>query len=237
MSKQKHLSRLAAPKTWPIARKKAKWIAKPIPATHSMQYSMPLQIYLIDILHLAKSKAEVKRILNQNLVLVNGKVRKEARFPVGLFDTLKILKYNKYYRVVLDNKGQLKLIEIPHTETDLIITKVEGKHTIKGGKMQIHVSNGWNFIADKDIYKIGDCVLFDAKEGKPIKHIALEPGCIAYVIGGAHAGKVVTISDFVEEGILRKKRYAITIIDEKKLKIPLKELFVIGKNAAEITLP
>jgi small subunit ribosomal protein S4e len=73
MSKQKHLSRLAAPKTWPIERKRSKWVAKPVPGTHSIMFSMPLQVCLTDILKLAKNKNEVKRILQQGFVLVDGK--------------------------------------------------------------------------------------------------------------------------------------------------------------------
>lgn len=237
MSKQKHLSRLAAPKTWPIERKRTKWVAKPVPGTHKIMFSMPLQLYITDILKLAKSKVEVKRILNQGLILVNGKIRKEPRFPVGLFDTLQILKLNKNYRVLLNAKGQLKLIEIPASEVNTVITKVRGKTTISGNKTQINLSNGWSFIADKDAYKTGDAVIFDTKANKPVKHIKLEEGSTVFVSGGAHAGSIVEVKDFSEEGILRKKKFIVAASDKGELKIPLAEIFVVGKGKPEITLP
>jgi small subunit ribosomal protein S4e len=236
MSKQKHLSRLAAPKTWPIERKRSKWVAKPVPGTHSIMFSMPLQVCLTDILKLAKNKNEVKRILQQGFVLVDGKVRKEVRFPVGLFDTLQIQKYNKTYRMLINSKGQLQLVEIPASEAHIIITKIASKTTIKGGKQQIHLSNGWMFIADSDSYKIGDAIFFDTKTNKPSKHIKMEKGCVAYVAGGENAGSIVEIKNFEEEGVLRKKKFVLADSEDKKLKIPVKEIFIVGKGKPEIKL-
>lgn len=236
MAKQKHLSRLAAPKTWPVVRKSTKWIAKPVPGPHSTYLSMPLQTYLTDILQLAKTKSEVKKILNQGAILVNCKARKELRFPVGLFDTLQIQKYDKTYRVLL-SKGQLKPIEIPKAEANIMVTRISRKTTLKGRRTQIALSNGWTFIPSEDVYKIGDTLLFDTAANKPIKCIKLERNNIAYVAGGAHAGFVGQIINFVEEGRLRKKKYAVLSSNSIQAKIPLKEIFMVGEEKPEITLP
>lgn len=234
--KSRHLSRIAAPKSWPIKRKQNKWISRPDPGAQRLATGMPLAVFLTEILGYTRNKAEVKKVLNQKLVFVNGKIIKEPNFFVGLFDTMRILKYNKLYRVLLNQRGKLMLTEIPSSEENIIPLRVEGKTTIKGGKVQVNLSNGWNFITDKDVYKVTDVVLFDSKERKPSKHLKMEKGNLVYVIGGTHSGKVSEIKDFVHEGMLRKKKFVVAKHNEEKLKIPIKDVFVIGVDKPEIQL-
>ncbi|HKZ49827.1 MAG TPA: 30S ribosomal protein S4e [Candidatus Nanoarchaeia archaeon] len=234
--KATHLSRLAAPGSWPIERKKTKWIMKPKPGTLSLQMGMPISVYLTDILKFTRNKSEAKKVLNQGLVLVNGKAVKEPGYQTGLFDTITVQKYNKTYRVVLDNLGRLKLTEIPAKESTLVPVKVRGKTSIKAGKLQINLSNGWNFISEKDSYKVNDVLIFDAKEKKAVKHLKLEKGNLIYITKGAHSGTIATIKDFVQEGVLRKKKYIVASANDEKLKVLVDGVFVIGKDDPEITV-
>ncbi|MEM4247669.1 MAG: 30S ribosomal protein S4e, partial [Candidatus Nanoarchaeia archaeon] len=209
MAKLYHISRLNAPKSWPIARKGIKWVAKPIPGPHSIYYAMPLNIYLRDILGLASITKHIKKILNDGSVKVNGKVRKELNFPVGLFDVLSIAHLNKHYRVIISENGLLKLIEISASDAKLVPAKIISKTTTRNGKLQINCNNGWNFLADKDDYKAGDVLLFDAEKNKPAKHIKLAEGNTAYIIGGKHVGSVAKLEKFKETGELKKKKIAV----------------------------
>jgi small subunit ribosomal protein S4e len=233
--KSDHLSRLAAPKTWPIERKSGKWITKPDPGAHSLQRGLPIAVMLTEVLKFTKDKAEVKRALKEKLVLVNGNPVKEANFSVGLFDTVKVLKYNKFYRILIDHKGRLKPVEIPEKELDTIVVRVEGKTTVKGNKTQINFSNGWNLLVEKDDYKVNDVVLL-GKDKKPVKHLKLEKGSLAYVVGGAHSGKLSEIREILQEGVLRKSKFIIGKHKDEKIKVPIEDIFVIGKDNPEITL-
>jgi small subunit ribosomal protein S4e len=234
MAGKKHISRLAAPATWPIARKETKWIARPLPGAHTLEKGMPLIVYIRDLLNVVQSNKEAKSILNQKLILVNGIAVKEPNFAVGLFDTLKILKYDKTYRVLLNQRGKLCLIEISERELYTRPAKVVGKTTIKKGKIQIHLSNGWNFITDKDVYKTSDILLMDAKTRKPIKHIKLAKGCVIYITGGSHVGRVAEVEGFLEEGLLRKKKFILAKISDQKIKVLASEVFAIGAEQPEI---
>ena len=236
MANKQHIARLASPASWPIVRKRIKWIAKPLPGAHKLQKGMALLIYLRDVLNYVENKAEAKKILNQKLVLVNGVAIKEPNFIVGLFDTLKILKYDKAYRVLLDNKGKLKLIEISDRELNTIPAKVCGKTSLKKGKIQINLSNGWNFITDKDVYKVNDILFMDAKTRKPIKHLTAVKGSVIYIIGGSHVSQTAVIDSFTEEGLLRKKKFILAKISNQKIKVPVDEVFVIGAEQPEIKL-
>jgi len=234
MAHKKHIARLAAPATWPIARKEMKWIAKPLPGAHTLEKAMPLIAYLRDILQIVQSNREAKRILNQKLVLVNGIAVKEPNFAVGLFDTFKILKYDKTYRVLLNPRGKLQLVEISERELYTRPAKVLGKTTLKKGKIQIRLSNGWTFITDKDVYKVNDVLLMDTKTRKPAKHIKLAKGSVIYITGGSHVGRTAEVEGFSEEGLLRKKKFILAKISDQKVKVPSKEAFVIGAEQPEI---
>ncbi|MBU4143204.1 30S ribosomal protein S4e, partial [Patescibacteria group bacterium] len=82
----KHLKRYFAPKTWKIKRKGISFITKPSPGTHKISMSMPLNVILRDVLGYANSNREVKFLLGNKDIAVDGIQRKDYRFPVGLFD-------------------------------------------------------------------------------------------------------------------------------------------------------
>jgi len=230
MSKQKHLSRLAAPKSWPIVRKSTKWIAKSVPGPHSLQNGMPLVVWLCEVLKVARNKSEAKKILNQ--VLINGSQRKEIRFPVGLFDTIGIPKIDKYYRVVLNENGKLKLIEISSSENGLVLTKVIKKTTLAKGKTQVTLSNGWNFLADPKEYSVGDSVLFNVSK-KSVEKLPFVENSLCYVYRGKHVSSIGRVKEFVREGF---KKYVLLDCEGETIKVPKDACFVVGKEKPVIKL-
>jgi len=236
MSKLYHLSRLNAPKTWPIKRKEIKWVAKPLPGTHTLYHSMPLSIYLRDILGLASINQDIKRLLNKGFVKVNGKIRKELNFSVGLFDVLSLTHTNKHYRVAMTTNGLLNLVEVPASESKLVPVKVNSKTTVSGGKLQVNLNNGWNFLAEKDSYKVDDVVLFDVEKNKPAKHLKLAEGNVVYVIGGKHVGLFAKLEGLKETGDLKKKKIAILKSESETWETPVNQLLVVGEKESEIKL-
>ena len=59
---EKHLSRLAMPKTWKVKRKGIKWVTRPLPGAHSLKQGMPISVLLRDVLKLARTTKEVKKL-------------------------------------------------------------------------------------------------------------------------------------------------------------------------------
>ena len=104
---KKHLKRLNAPKSWKIKRKGIKFITRPNPGAHSFSLGMPINIVLREIFEYAKTTKEVKNILNNKEVLINGVRRKDHRFIVGFMDIIAIPGIKAYFRVLLDKKGKL----------------------------------------------------------------------------------------------------------------------------------
>jgi small subunit ribosomal protein S4e len=88
MASPNHLKRLAMPRSWPLPRKTSVWVSKPKPGAHSLERGMPLNMVMRDVLGVATSNREVRHILNQGLVSIDGRVCKETRRSVGLMDVL-----------------------------------------------------------------------------------------------------------------------------------------------------
>ena len=84
----KHLKSYFAPKSWKVKKKYVKFISKPNPGPHKIDVSMPLNVIMRDVLGYAENQREVKFILENKNVMVDGIRRRDPRFPVGLFDVL-----------------------------------------------------------------------------------------------------------------------------------------------------
>lgn len=223
----KHLKRYFAPKTWKIKRKGITFITKPSPGTHKIGMSMPLNVILRDVLGYANNNREVKFMLENRDISVDGIQRKDYRFPVGLFDVLSLNDINKYFRIVLDKRGNLALIKIEKGESTLKLCKVTGKSIVKG-KTQLNLYDGNNiFVQDKG-YKVGDAILMVMGKKKEIKEkVNFDKNVLIYLTGGKHIGQIGKVEDIRGNRILYKigegnivetlKAYAFPIGKEKPL--------------------
>src|SRR3989338_9688333 len=97
-----HLARARTPKNWPIKRKETKWITRVNPGPHSLDRCINLNLLLKEFLKYAKTTREVRRILNQGILLIDKKPRKDPGFPVGLMDLIEVTKTKESYRLILD---------------------------------------------------------------------------------------------------------------------------------------
>lgn len=138
---QRGLKRSKAPKHWRIARKENKWTIKPHPGPHNKE-AIPLAFILRDNLGYAHTLQEAKQILNERKVMINGKVRTDFKFPVGIMDVVEIPAIHQFYRLLPDRKGIFILHPIADTETHLRPLKITGKCTVKGERTQLHFHDG-----------------------------------------------------------------------------------------------
>ncbi|HDM89168.1 MAG TPA: 30S ribosomal protein S4e, partial [Candidatus Bathyarchaeota archaeon] len=100
-----HLKREASPPFWPIHRKKFVWTVKPRPGPHPVSRCIPLLLIIRDILGFAETRKEAKKIISQGKILVDGRVRRDDRYPVGLMDVVSIPELKMNYRVLPFKKG------------------------------------------------------------------------------------------------------------------------------------
>ncbi len=226
MAKKQHLSSLAAPRSWKIPRKGRKWIAKPIPGTHNMETAMPLVVMVRDVLGLVEKSKDIKKMIHTKDILVNQKVPKDVRFPIGVFDVLSFPKAKLHYRIIFSKNGKLSLTEIKQSEANLLPVKLVNKTTVRGGKSQLNLSNGWNLLVAKDMYKINDVIVLDLNSRKVNEHIKFEPGKEVYVVAGKRLGSTGKLKEVKQVGLLKRENIAVLEFEGTSFETKAEYLFV-----------
>ena len=223
-----HQKRLSAPKTYKIPRKVYKWEVKPSPGPHNKN-AVPLLIVVRDYLQLADTAREARRIIANGEILVDGVPRKDYKFPVGLFDVIKIPKLNKSYRIVFDEKGRYVPIEIE--DDNLKLYKIVNKTMIKGGRIQLNLFDGTNILGDNS-YKTKDSILVEIPEKKIVDRLPFEIGALVMITGGTHAGEIGRVKDYK---IVRSSSPNLVTVDVGGREVTTIEdyVFVIGKKEDE----
>ncbi len=226
-----HLKRLAIPNTWPIPRKLTKYITRPM-AGNSLEFSLPLSVVFRDVLKIANTAKEVKYLLLNNLIFVNGIQRKDIKQTIGLLDVLQMKSSagtDEAYRMLLDEKGKFIFVPIKETEVRIRPNKVVGKSLLKGGKVQLNFMNGYNIIVEKDEFKVGDVVVLELPEKKVKEIFSLDKGMVVYLLGGSYVGKFGKVVEFDNKNIIVK-------VGTETIKTDRKYAFVVGKDKPIITL-
>lgn len=190
-----HLKRLRAPDSWHIPKKINKFITKTAPGPHNAN-AMPIAVWLRDHMGFALTKKEVKQILSQKDVIINGRPCRNPSMGIGIFDIISMPKIGKHYRILRDKKGRHKTIEINAESARTRLAKIRGKTIVPGGKVQLNLRFGANILADNR-YKPGDSIvisLSDEDRFTITDHFPFAIGNMAMVIGGKHSGKIAKIT-------------------------------------------
>jgi small subunit ribosomal protein S4e len=231
----KHLKRLAAPRSLKIHRKEAVWTIKPSPGPHPLEESIPLGIVVRDYLKLTDNMKETKRIISKGDILIDGKQRKDYKYPCGLMDIITIPVMKNSYRLLFDVSGKLTLVPIKSSEAGWKLCRIENKTIIKDKKTQLNLHDGGNTIVKKDEYKTGDVVKISFKDNKIQDTYKFQKGTVSIIIGGSHIGEVANIEDFVI--IPSSKPNLAKMKGKTSFSTLQKYVFPIGKDKPIIELP
>lgn len=229
----RHQKRISAPKSWPIAKKTHKWVVKANPGPNSKKQSIPLLVVVRDLLKLGDNSREAKIILNEGNVLVDGIIRKDYKFPVGIFDVIAIPKIEKYYRVLLDKKGKITLRELDNPKARKLC-RINNKTILKGGVVQLNLHDGTNIFGTPEYYR-GDSILLSLPDKKIVKHLKYESGNLAIVIGGKHSGEIGFIKEIKKTRSSQHNIVTLTT-NTKDFETIEDYIFVIGSREPEINL-
>ena len=231
----KHMKRYAAPRALKLPRKSFPWMVKPSPGPHPLESSLPLRILLRDYLSLARTAREADRVLSERQVLVDGRVRRSPKFPVGLMDVVQLLTLNQNYRVLLDHRGRLILHEIDKAETSLKLCKVMRKDIVRGKRVQLSFHDGKTLVGDFGEFKPGDGVKLALPELKVLERFPFEKGATVLVTGGKNVSKVGTITDVK---LIEGTQPNIVTFEAtgETLQAPEHYVFVVGKEKPAISL-
>ncbi len=184
-----HLKRIAAPKSWTLARKEYTYIVRPHPGRHSLSQTLSITSALKTLV-VADTTRDVRKALVINKVLVDGKRINSYRAPVGLYDRLTV--NDTHHRIILDDHG--RLIITPSTN-EVKPARIQGKHSITGGKTQLTFSDGRTIITDKKV-TVGSTALYNPQKPSEFKEVTLSEGTGVLLIKGKHAGLRGTFTGF-----------------------------------------
>jgi len=226
---EKHLSRLAMPKTWKIKRKGRKWVTRPLPGPHSLKVGLPLNVLLRDMLSYAQTAKEVKYVLNNQEILVDGIRRKEPKFIVGLMDVVSIPSIKKQFRILINKKGIIIASEIKQDEIKIKPCKIIGKTAVKTGKLQLNLFDGKNILTEDKSFNTGDTVVIEVPSHKIKEVLRLEKGAVVYLTKGKHIGETGIVDEI-------KGKKLIYLSGKDKLETLKGYAFVIGKEKPVIEL-
>ncbi len=237
------LKRKPAPDFWPIHKKEFTWVVKPASGPHSLENCLSLTLVLRDVLGVAKTKKEAGMILSEGKVIVDGKVRRKADFPVGIMDVVSLPDLNKFYRVMPSNKG-LSLVPISQNEAGFKLTRVEDKTLVSEG-VQIALHDGSILlvkVADpknpvEAAYETFDVLKLSLPDKEVSDVLKVKVGNLAVITGGKNIGKIGRIVE-IEKTEAKKRRQALAVIEDAngaKYQTILDFVFSLGEKTALIT--
>lgn len=227
-----HVKRLAAPPTWHLERKKHKWAVRSAPGPHPFARSVPLGAVIRDQLHFCDTLAEARRIIGAGKVLVDGRHPRNYKLPVGVMDVVSFPEMKEHYRMLLDTHGRLKLVRLKAGEETWKLVRIENKTMVKNKRIQLNLHDGRNILMDTNQYKTGDVLKIGLPDQNIIESYPFQPGSIALMLGGAHAGTTARIKEIE---VKRNPAPNVIIMDEG-FGTTRSNVFVVGKDSAAISL-
>ena len=172
-----HQSRTQVSRKIPIPRKGTRFVVR---ALINPQNSVPVLIAVRDMLKLARTKKEAKKMIYNKNLKINGREVKDFRESIQLFN---IFTAGKSYVLTLIPTGRFVLEESDKKER---LCKVVDKKLVKEGKIQLNLHDGTNILTDKKI-SVQDSVYVDAKS-KIVKHVPFEKGKNCFIMEGKYIG-------------------------------------------------
>lgn len=234
-----HLKRLNSPSGWRIPKKTNTFVKKTAPGPHN-SHAMPVAVWLRDHVGLANNVKEVKKILTERSLIVNGSPCTDSKMGIGVFDIISIPKLGKYYRILRNKKGDYVSVEITEDAAKSRLCKISDKTIVKGGRIQLNLRYGANVIVDSQEYNPKDSVVLSLEPEtrfKVIDHFPFAVGSVAMIIGGKHSGKVGKISEIcVVPGSIPNRIY----LTEEKTGVEFDTIedyvFIVGKDESAVSV-
>ena len=118
-----------APSHWMLDKNMGNRATRPSTGPHKMWECIPLSVLLRQRLKYALSGQEVKKICHDKElnVKVDGKARRDHKYPLGLMDVVEIVKSNEHFRMLYDLKGRYQPVRIDAKEANFKLCKVKNK--------------------------------------------------------------------------------------------------------------
>jgi small subunit ribosomal protein S4e len=227
-SGSKKTKRQMAPKFWQIKRKGFPFVLSATPGPYAKNRCYPMGILLRDILHLCSNLREAKIIMNSGQIKVDGIVRRDIHFGVGIMDVIEVVTTGEVYRLI---PRDLKiLVPVKTKEKGVKLVKITNKVTIKGNKTQYSFHDGKTLISEDRQMRVGDVCLVKLPNNQIENHIKFESGCTVLVIQGENAGRIGKIEE-IKNGMFSLPKRTVVNFDDRSVELPIDIVMPIGTDS------
>lgn len=173
----------------------------------------------------------------ERCVKVDGKVRTDHNYPVGIMDIVELEKSGDRFRLMMDTKGRFVLHRISKEEANFKLCRVQ-KVMVTAKTVPVAVTHDGRTLRYPDPeLKTNDTVKFDLATGKMSDIIKFELGALVLLTRGHNAGRVGTLLHIEHH---ENSFDIVTIQDAKghKFATRLANVFCIGSaDTPLVTLP
>jgi len=222
------VKRQMAPTFWNIRRKKGRFVLRVKPGNHSKRRAYPLGIILRDVLKIANTMHEAERIANGGKIKVDGIIRRDVNFGVGLMDIVELASIGQAYRFVPKDSRLLVPVSVNDDERFKKLLKITSKVAIKGNKVQYGFHDGKTAISDQKM-RVGDTCVVQLPESKINEHVEFEKGSVVLVTSGENAGGVGKVED-IRDGVFSLPKRALVSFAERSVELPVEVIMTIGSE-------
>lgn len=241
----RHIKSFEAPAFWPILRKAYKWTVKTSPGPHPINRSLPLLIVVRDFMGLAETSGEARKIIAEGNIKIDGRVRKDYKFPVGIMDVIEVVKTGEYFRVLPVPTKVLSLLPISEDEASFKLCRIENKVTVKGGHIQLNLHDGRNVLVRvsdprnpaEDVYETLGTVKLSLRDGEIKEYYPVREGSVAIIAGGKNVGRVAKILKIYEGVRHYRKQVRLSDFKGNEFFTTLDKVFVLGSEKPVIKVP
>lgn len=189
------MKRLNAPRHWMLDKLGGVFAPRPSTGPHKLRECLPLVVFLRNRLKYALTYDEVKKIVNQRLVKVDGKVRTDKTYPAGFMDVITIEKTAENFRLIYDVKGRFTVHRISNEEAKYKLCKVRKLLVGPKGVPFIVTHDGRTIRYPDPLVKVNDTVQVDIATGKVKDFIKFDTGNLCMITGGHNLGRVGIITN------------------------------------------
>ena len=163
-------------------------------------------------LGLANIAKEAIRIISAGKVKVDGVVRRDRRFAVGLMDVVQIDGVSQVYRALPKPNRGLVLTPAQDKEAAYKICKIIGKQNITGGKLQYRLHDGRTLLTTTkdprpggEEFAVGGALQLNFPVQKVVKYVPFQVGALGLVIDGRNQGYYGKITSITPGTYARRK--------------------------------
>jgi small subunit ribosomal protein S4e len=236
---KRHLKRLNTPGFLRIHRKTNKFSLKPRPGPHPKQFCLSIGHVLRDLLKLTNNAKETNVLLKQRKVLVDGTVRVDPNFPLGLMDVFEIPDISKAYRVLPSQKHGLIVSEITKEEAKFKLCRIENISVLKKGASQLNLHDGRNITipADKSEYETKGTLKLSLPSQEILGFYPMKENSQAIICHGKNIGMAGKLVQLIERFGVNASVAVIETSEGVNINTAYDYAFVIGSDQPSIDLP